>query len=172
MDTSKELILLIRSEFRKAKELADKAIAQVSDEQLYVKPEEESNNIAIIIRHITGNLISRFTDFYTSDGEKPDRNRDSEFEDIRLSRKELLDRWDKAWNIVFTLTDSLIAEDLLRTVHIRKEPHTAMKAFMRQISHYNYHVGQIVLLAKMLKGSSWKTLSIPKGGSQAYNDSK
>jgi hypothetical protein len=172
MDTSKELILLIRSEFRKAKELADKAIAQVSDEQLYVKPEEESNNIAIIIRHITGNLISRFTDFYTSDGEKPDRNRDSEFEDIHLSRKELLDRWDKAWNIVFTLTDSLTAEDLLKTVHIRKEPHTVMKALMRQISHYNYHVGQIVLLSKMLKGSSWKTLSIPKGGSQAYNDSK
>jgi hypothetical protein len=172
MDTGKEFIRLIQEEFRKAKGLAEKAIAQLNDEQLYIKPDKESNDIAIIMRHMAGNMISRWTDFYTTDGEKPDRDRDVEFEDVRLSRQELMDYWQRGWNVLFSVIDDLTEEKITRTIYIRKEPHTVLQAILRQHSHYNYHVGQIVLLAKIIASDKWKTLSIAKGKSKEYNASK
>jgi hypothetical protein len=151
------------------KRLADDAIAQLSDEQFFAMPDADSNSVAIIVKHISGNLRSRFTDFLTSDGEKPDRNRDEEFV-VRESpsRADILRAWDRHWQILFDTVQSLQQDDLLRTVTIRSEPHTALQALNRASLHLAYHTGQIVLLAKHWKGAEWKTLSIAKGQSEQF----
>ena len=158
------------SSFRTYKTLADRAIAQVTDEQFFAALDAESNSIAVIVKHVAGNLRSRWTDFLTSDGEKADRDRDSEFEiGDSTTRIELTSSWDGGWQRAFQVLEALTPEDLTRTVHIRGEPHSVVKAIGRQLTHGAYHVGQIVFLAKHFAGGSWQTLTIPRGKSQAFN---
>ena len=156
-------------EFRGLKALADKSVAQVSDEELFRAIDPESNSIAVIMKHISGNMRSRWTDFLNSDGEKPDRHRDTEFEMDRQDRRAIEERWEEGWRILFDAVEPLKTEDLMRTVTIRREPHTIVEAVNRQLTHYGQHVGQIIFLAKHLKSSEWKTLSVPRGQSDAFN---
>ena len=156
-------------EFRGLKTLADKSIAQVSDEEFFRAIDPESNSIAVIMKHLSGNMRSRWTDFLTSDGEKPDRHRDTEFEPGEEDRRAFEERWEEGWRILFGALEPLKGEDLMRTVTIRREPHTVVEAVNRQLAHYGEHVGQIVFLAKHLKSSAWKTLSIPRGQSDTFN---
>lgn len=155
--------------FCSQKSLADGAIGQLSDDQLHARLGDDENSIAILVQHIAGNQVSRWTDFLTTDGEKPDRARDREFEVRGQSRAEILAEWERGWGVLFDTLHSLTAEDLGRTVTIRGEPHTIHRAVLRQVSHYGYHVGQIVQLARHLVGDSWKTLSIARGESDAFN---
>jgi uncharacterized damage-inducible protein DinB len=153
--------------FRYHKSVADRAIAQIADDDLYRLVDGEANSIAIIMKHVAGNLRSRYTDFLTTDGEKPDRNRDAEFEmPERTSRADLLDAWDRAFGLVLDTIAALQADDLQRTVHVRKEPFTVVEALNRSVTHTAYHIGQIVLLAKHFAGTGWKTLTIAKGKSR------
>ncbi|HVF44560.1 MAG TPA: DUF1572 family protein [Pyrinomonadaceae bacterium] len=156
-------------EFRGMKALADKSIAQVSDEEFFRAIDPESNSIAVIMKHLAGNMRSRWTDFLNSDGEKPDRHRDTEFEPGGEDRRAFEQRWEEGWRILFGALEPLKTEDLTRTVTIRREPHTIVEAVNRQLAHYGQHVGQIIFLAKHLKSSDWKTLSIPRGQSGAFN---
>jgi hypothetical protein len=156
-------------ELQKIKKLADKSIEQLSDEQLHSTIDPDANSIAILMRHMAGNMRSRWTDFLTADGEKPDRMRDREFEDPRQSRAELLAEWEHGWQCVFDALSPLTDADLQRTVIIRSEPHTVYKAISRQVAHYAGHAYQILLLAKHLQGPNWKTLSIPRGQSEEFN---
>lgn len=155
--------------FRYYKKLADRAIAQIHDDALYAVSGPESNSIAVIVKHIAGNLRSRWTDFLTTDGEKPDRHRDTEFENSPATRQELLAAWDASWQILFDALEPLTDTDLTKTVTIRGEPHSVMQAINRQLAHYTYHIGQIVLLARDHAGGNWKSLTIPRGKSQAFN---
>src|SRR5262249_37180153 len=140
------------------------------DEQLFVTLDAESNSVAILVRHLAGNMRSRWTDFLTSDGEKPDRYRDQEFIiDLNTKRSELIEWWEGGWRYVFDAIEALRSEDIMRTVTIRQEPHTVLQAINRQLGHYAGHVGQIVFLAKHLKSSEWKTLSVPRGQSKQFN---
>ena len=158
-------------QFRQLKSLSDRAIAQVDDEQFFKTIDPESNSIAVIVKHLAGNLRSRWTDFLTADGEKTDRNRDGEFViEEGDTRESLMERWEAGWQALFTAVEPLTVEDLARTVYIRQEPHSIVKAINRQFTHYGYHVGQLVFLAKHLKGGDWQTLSIPRGESQTFND--
>lgn len=158
--------------FRYYKGLGDKAMAQVDDEALMHQPDPESNSIALIVKHMSGNMLSRWTDFLTSDGEKTWRQRDQEFEGSYADREALLEAWEKGWQCLFDAVDPLTAADIERIVYIRNEGHTVMEAIQRQIAHYSYHVGQIVFLAKHLSGAQWQSLSIPKGNSQVFNAEK
>ena len=151
------------------KRLADTAIAQLTDEQFFATPDTESNSVAVIVKHMAGNMRSRFSDFLTTDGEKPDRNRDQEFISGSATRTEILALWEKHWALVFDTLNGLGADDLAREVTIRHEPHSVLQAINRQVAHYSYHVGQIVFLAKHWKGTSWTTLSIARGQSAAAN---
>jgi hypothetical protein len=155
--------------FRKQKDLADRAIAQTSDTNLRMALDRNTNSIAIIIKHMAGNMLSRWTAFLTTDGEKPDRNRDQEFIDTFVSRAEIMECWERGWNALFGAMRSLKPGDLTRIVSIRGEHHTAMRAIMRQVDHYGYHIGQIVQVARVLAKDNWTTLSIPRGGSDAFN---
>ena len=155
--------------FRGQKRSAERAIAQLSDDQLHVVLGREENSIAIVMQHIAGNQLSRWTDFLTTDGEKPDRHCDTEFEARGLPREDLLALWERGWATLFAATTPLTAHDLARVVQIRGEPHTVTKAILRQLSHYATHVGQIVQLARHLRGDRFETLSIPRGGSEAFN---
>src|SRR5919206_1266587 len=159
----------VLGEFRGLKRLADKAAAQVSDEEFFRAIDPESNSIALIMKHMAGNMRSRWTDFLTTDGEKPDRRRDSEFVVEGEDRAAIEERWEAGWRTFFDTLSSLRPEDLTRTVTIRGEPHTVVEAINRQLSHYGQHTGQIVFLAKHLKSSDWKTLSIARGKSEDYN---
>ena len=157
-------------ELRKTKALADKAMAQVSDADFFRSLDAETNSIALVVKHLAGNMRSRWTDFLTTDGEKPDRNRDSEFVlEAADTRPQLLARWENGWQLVFDAIEPLGAADLDRIVTIRTEPHTVMQAINRQLAHYPYHVVQIVLLAKHLAGASWKQLIVPRGKSEEWN---
>ncbi len=156
------------SNFHGLKKQGDRAIAQLEPDQLFVKLEPEGNNIAILIQHLSGNMRSRWTEFLTMDGEKPDRNRDQEFEDIVKTKEELMKRWEDGWNCVFQAMSCLNEEDLEKTVFIRSEPHTVIKAIQRQITHYAMHVGEILMIARTLKGADWQSLSIPKGKSSEF----
>ena len=156
-------------ELQKIKKLADKSIAQLSDEQLHVRIDPEANSVAILMRHMAGNMRSRWIDFLTSDGEKANRLRDREFEDPGQSRAELMAEWEHGWQCVFDALTPLSDADLQRSVVIRSEPHTVYKAISRQVAHYAGHAYQILLLAKHLQGSNWKTLSIPRGQSEEFN---
>lgn len=157
------------SSFRSYKELAEKALAQVSDEEFFASIDDEANSIALITKHIAGNLRSRWTDFLTSDGEKPDRNRDTEFELMDDTRESLMQFWERGWQTLFGAIEPLTVEDFGRFITIRGEPHTICEALNRQMTHYAYHVGQIVLLAKHFRSSDWKTLSVPKNKSAEFN---
>ena len=152
------------------KRLAEGAMAQVTDEEFFRQLDPEANSIAVLVKHMVGNMRSRFTDFLTSDGEKPDRNRDQEFLlDAGTTRAEVMRWWEEGWARVFAAIQPLRPEDLDRTVTIRSEPHLALMAINRQVAHYAYHVGQIVLLAKHLRGAEWKSLSIPRGKSEEFS---
>jgi Protein of unknown function (DUF1572) len=155
--------------FRYYKKLAEGAMAQVSDEHLFAVLDPEMNSIAIIVKHMAGNMRSRWTDFLTSDGEKADRNRDTEFENAPKSREKLMALWESGWRILFSALQPLAEAEVNRKVAIRGEPHSVMQAVNRQIAHYSYHVGQIVFLAKHLQHSGWKSLSVPRGQSQTFN---
>jgi uncharacterized protein DUF1572 len=160
--------------FRTYKQLGEKAIAQLPDpdRDLFFTPDKESNSIAVIVKHMTGNMRSRWRDFLTSDGEKPDRNRDTEFE---LTNQEsgnaraVMEIWEEGWKILFDALASLTSEDMTRTVLIRHEPHTVVEAINRQLAHYPYHIGQIVFLARHINSADWKSLSVPRGQSDAFN---
>jgi uncharacterized damage-inducible protein DinB len=155
--------------FQYYKKLAEGAMAQVSDEQLFATLDDEMNSIAIIVKHMAGNMRSRWTDFLTSDGEKPDRHRDSEFVAPPATREDLLRLWNEGWERVFQALQPLSDSDLQRQVSIRGEPHSVMQAMNRQIAHYSYHVGQIVFLAKHFRGSDWKSLTVPRNKSAEFN---
>ena len=155
--------------FRNYKKLADRAIEQVSDEEFFRQIDEESNSIAIIVKHIAGNARSRWRDFLTSDGEKADRDRDTEFELIDDTRESLMQFWERAWQALFDAIEPLRPEDLETEVTIRGELHTVVEAINRQLTHYSYHVGQIVFLAKHLRSTTWKTLSVPRNHSAEFN---
>lgn len=151
------------------KKLADKAIAQTSDENLRRALDENTNSIAVIMKHVAGNLISRWTDFLTADGEKPWRNRDDEFVDTFAARAEIEAYWEKGWGVLVESLRSLTAEDLAKTVVIRGEPHSVPKAMQRSLAHTTYHIGQIVMVARILAGDRWETLTIARGASQQFN---
>lgn len=151
---------------RQYKRLAEAAIVQVSDERLSLALDSEANSIAIIVKHMAGNMRSRWTDFLTSDGEKPDRHRDSEFEAPPATHAELLQLWESGWEMVFDALESITDADLGRTVYIRSEPHSVMQAINRQLAHYALHVGQIIFLAKHLQSANWTSLSVPRGQSE------
>jgi len=155
--------------FRYYKNLGERAMAQCPDEGLFTVLDAESNSIAIIVKHIAGNMRSRWTDFLTSDGEKPDRNRDTEFEDSPATRAELLELWERGWKLLFGALEQLSDADLTRTITIRTEPHSVTQAINRQVAHYCYHVGQIVYLARHFAGDKWQTLTIPKKKSVEFN---
>jgi uncharacterized damage-inducible protein DinB len=155
--------------FRYYKQLAERAMEQVSDEQLFVTLDGEMNSIAIVAKHMVGNMRSRWTDFLTTDGEKADRNRDSEFVAPARNRAELMKTWNEGWERVFSALGPLGEADLVREVSIRNEPHSVMQAINRQIAHYSYHIGQIVFLAKHFNASGWKSLTVPKNKSSEFN---
>ncbi len=161
-----------REQFAKLKALAEGALAQVDDEVFFALPEPagETNSIALVVKHVAGNARSRWTDFLTSDGEKADRRRDGEFElGEGDSRAALMAAWEVGWEALERALSPLTEDDLLRTVTIRGEPHTVLKAIDRQLTHYGYHVGQIVLLARLARGPDWRTLSVARGESEAFN---
>lgn len=160
-------------QLRKYKEMAEKAMAQISDEDFFELLSEIDNSIAITIKHMAGNMRSRWRDFLTSDGEKSDRNRDTEFEIYETDTKEsLMQIWEEGWKYCFDAVASLKPADLQKTIYIRAEAHTVLEAINRQLTHYAYHVGQIVFLARHFAGQNWTSLSIPKGKSSSYNVSK
>ena len=156
-------------ELKKVKKLAEKAITQLSDEELWARLDPEANSVAVLMRHMAGNMRSRWTDFRTSDGEKPDRHRDQEFEDTVLSRAELIAEWEDGWQRLFNALGALTDADLQETVHIRQEPHSIIQAIVRQVVHYAGHAYQMLFIAKHLKGDAWQTPSVPRGKSEEYN---
>jgi Protein of unknown function (DUF1572) len=161
----------MKRQFRGHKRMGETAMAQLEDKDFFVSLDPESNSVAALVKHIAGNARSRFTDFLSSDGEKPDRFRDQEFEvSAKTTRAEVLGWWEQAWTHVFSALDSLQPEDVQRTVTIRNEPHTVMQALNRALAHYAQHTGQIVFLAKHLRSSRWQTLSIPRGKSEDYKN--
>jgi hypothetical protein len=157
-------------QMRGHKRLAEGAMAQLKDDELFITLDPEANSIAVIVKHMAGNMRSRFTDFLTSDGEKPERHRDQEFElnPAKTTRADLTKWWEEGWGRVFAAIEALKPEDVMRTVTIRGEPHTVLQAINRQIAHYAQHTGQIVFMAKHIRGGKWKTLSIPRGKSENY----
>ena len=163
-------IQLATREFKRLKALADGAMSQITPEQFFAAASEGDNSIAVIVKHVGGNLVSRWTEFLTSDGEKPNRNRDSEFEiAVGDTHQVLLSQWESGWAALFSALEPLTASDLEKIVTIRGEPHSVMQAVSRQLTHYAYHVGQIVYVAKHHAGKSWRSLSIPKGKSGEFN---
>lgn len=169
MTVPQEFLASIINAFESNKRLADRAVEQLSDDKLHIALDEHTNSIAVIMKHVAGNLISRWTDFLTTDGEKPDRNRDNEFVDSFHSRAELLDYWERGWCCMLTTLRSLTADDLAKTVAIRGEQHTVPLAMSRSLGHTCYHIGQIVLLARHHAGNQWNTLTIPRGQSEQFN---
>ena len=164
------VVTTLAAEFRKVKALADAALVQLDDDQLHARLDAEANSVATLVQHLAGNMQSRWTDFLTSDGEKPWRQRDQEFEAPGGDRQDLMARWEAGWATLFAALDGLSDADLDRRVLIRGESPTVLAAIARQLAHYAGHVHQIVLLAKHLRGPAWRVLSIPRGQSQAYTD--
>ena len=156
-------------QFRYYKELGEKTIEQVPKPKLSWQINNETNSINTIVKHLSGNMVSRWTDFLHSDGEKESRNRDEEFEDTIKSKEELMKIWEKGWRVLFDAIEELTDEDLSKICYIRNEGHTVTECINRQLCHYSYHVGQLVMIGKIICGDKWKTLSIPKGESQSFN---
>lgn len=169
MSLATALMAAIINAFEANKRLADRAIEQVSDDKLHIPLDANTNAIAVIMKHVAGNLLSRWTDFLTTDGEKPWRNRDDEFVDSFGSRQEVLEFWERGWACLLTTLKSLKPEDLEKTVLIRGEPHSVPLALERSLGHTCYHIGQIVQAARVHAGEKWNTLTIPRGGSQQFN---
>jgi len=162
----------VSKEFAYYRSLGDKTFAQLNDADLFREPAPGTNSIAVIVKHLHGNMLSRWTDFLTTDGEKPSRQRDAEFVNDQHTRAEMLHRWNEGWDRLFAAIEPLKADDLDRIVLIRTEPHTVAQAITRQLAHVPYHVGQLVLLGKLFLGEDFKSLSIPKAGSRAFNQGK
>lgn len=172
MNTSESYLESVKKQFLYYKMLGEKAMAQLEPEQLFVSVNEDTNSIAAIVKHISGNMLSRWTDFLTTDGEKEWRNRDAEFENDLQSKDEVILVWNKGWDCFLTTLNSLKPEQLSDIIYIRNEGHTVIEAINRQLAHYPYHVGQIVFYAKQLKKNDWDSLSIPKNKSGNYNAEK
>jgi hypothetical protein len=172
METSVTYLESAKKQFLYYKILGEKAMEQIESEQLFVSINEDTNSIATIVKHLSGNMLSRWTDFLTSDGEKEWRNRDAEFENDLESKEALLNAWNKGWDCLFEALNGLQPEQLSQIIYIRNEGHTVVEAINRQLAHYPYHVGQIVFYAKQLKNSDWESLSIPKNKSNSYNADK
>ena len=172
MEVTESYLESVKKQFLYYKMLGEKAMDQLQPEQLFVQINEDTNSIATIIKHISGNMLSRWTDFLTSDGEKEWRNRDAEFENDLQSKNEVLETWNKGWQVFINTLDSLNPKQLSDIIYIRNEGHTVIEAINRQLAHYPYHVGQIVFYAKQLKNSDWESLSIPKNKSGNYNAEK
>ena len=168
-EVSKHYLEEARRQMEGYKRLGEGALSQLSDQEFFVALDPEANSIAVIVKHIAGNMRSRFTDFLTTDGEKPDRNRDQEFElTPATTRAEVMRWWENGWAVVLSALNSLKSEDVMRTITIRNEPHTVLQAINRQIAHYAQHIGQLVFLAKHFRSSEWKTLSIARGKSKDF----
>lgn len=167
-----QFIGYIRNQFEYYKSLGEKTFEQLSDEDLFWEPNDASNSIAVIVNHLSGNMLSRWTDFFTSDGEKSWRNRDSEFEVVLKNRTELEIRWQEGWNCLFQAFKEITPENFEQSVYIRNQKHTVSDALLRQLAHYSYHVGQIVYIGKIQLDDQWKSLSIPKGQSETFNRQK
>ena len=170
MDIAAEFLTAAVNAFEANKRLADRAVAQVPDDKLHAALDANTNSVAVVMRHVAGNLTSRWTDFLTTDGEKPDRNRDDEFADIRLSRAELIVVWERGWDCLLTTLRGLGPDDVGKTVVIRGESHSVPLAIQRSLGHTCYHVGQVVQTARVHAGSAWTTLTIPRGGSARFNE--
>ncbi len=158
--------------FRHYKKLGEGALAQLSDEEVLLKPNEACNSISLIVHHLSGNMISRWTDFLTTDGEKPWRNREAEFEESYPDKQTTLAAWEKGWHCLLSALENLTPEDLFKVIYIRNEGQTVLEAMQRQLAHYASHVGQILYQAKIIKGNNFKSLSIPRGGSENFNMEK
>lgn len=167
-----DYLISVTKQFEYYKLLGEKTFAQLNDEQLFWKPNEESNSVATIVKHLWGNMLSRWTDFLTSDGEKEWRDRDGEFENDIHTREELLKKWNEGWSCLFSALSGLSEKDLDKEIYIRNQGHSVMEAINRQLAHYPYHVGQIVFLGKLAVNENWKSLSIPKGASKEFNADK
>ena len=172
MESSNNYLTGTKKLFRYYKSLGDAVIARLDKQGLHWQYNEESNSLAIIIKHIAGNALSRWTDFLNSDGEKEWRNRDDEFNDTPMTKAELTTLWEKGWQCLFNAIDPLTENDLSKTIYIRNEGHTVLEAVNRQLAHLPYHVGQMVFIGKMVSGENWQSLSIPKGASKLYNKDK
>ena len=172
MEASVQYLESVRKQFLYYKTLAEKAIDQLEDDQLFISLNDDTNSIAVIVKHMAGNMISRWTDFLATDGEKQWRNRDSEFVDTFSNKQQMLTTWNNAWDVFFTTLNDLTPEQLSDIIYIRNEGHSVVEAINRQLAHYPYHVGQIVFYAKLLKKGEWNSLSIPKNNSANYNSDK
>ncbi|GAA0484433.1 DUF1572 family protein [Salinibacillus aidingensis] len=165
----KEYLTLATGQFKHFKERAEKGIQQLTDDEIHWKPSEESNSVAIIIKHISGNMNSRWVDFLTSDGEKSYRNRDLEFVDHNESKEHLMQIWEEGWNLLFNTIENLNQEDLNKTVFLRQQPLSVLQAIQTEVAHISYHLGQIIYIGKQIKDKDWTVLSIPKNGSREFN---
>jgi len=171
MNAAQNYLDSAKAEFIKLKVMGDKTFAQLDTADFHYRQDPESNSIAVIIRHLSGNMISRWTDFLTTDGEKPDRNRDQEFEEKEQSKEALLQSWEAGWKVFIDTLNALSPDDMLKEITIRSEKHTVIQAINRQLTHYGYHIGQIVYLAKHIRAAAWQTLSIPRYKSAEFNRS-
>ena len=172
MEINEHYLESVKKQFLYYKTLGEKAMEQIQPEQLFVSVNEDTNSIATIVKHLSGNMLSRWTDFLTTDGEKEWRNRDGEFENDLQTKEAVMTLWDKGWNCFFDALDSIQPEQLSTIIYIRNEGHTVVEAINRQLAHYPYHIGQIVFYVKQLKTSEWESLSIPKNKSNSYNETK
>lgn len=172
MELNSQYLESVKKQFLYYKTLAEKAIHQIDENQLFISLNDDTNSISMIVKHLKGNMLSRWTDIFTSDGEKSWRNRDDEFIDTYTSKTEIIESWDKGWECFFDTLNNLKPEDLSKIIYIRNEGHSVMEAINRQLAHYSYHIGQIVFYAKLLKNSEWNSLSIPKNKSNDYNSEK
>jgi hypothetical protein len=172
MNTTTSYLESIKKQFLYYKILGEKAMEQLEPEQLFVAVNNDTNSIAVIVKHLSGNMLSRWTDFLTTDGEKETRNRDAEFENYLQTKEEVLTTWNAGWDCFLGALDNLQPEQLSEIIYIRNEGHTVIEAINRQLTHYPYHIGQIVFYAKQLKNSDWDSLSIPKNKSNSYNTTK
>ncbi|WP_257348440.1 DUF1572 domain-containing protein [Pseudalkalibacillus decolorationis] len=168
MNFENEYLKVVQERCKSIKSLGDKTVSQLSEDNIHWTLNDGSNSVAVIVKHLSGNMVSRWSDFLISDGEKPFRNREQEFEDNISSKQELINIWEKGWAVFFEALSDLGEQDLLKKVYIRGESHTALDAIERQVAHYAYHIGQIVYIGKQLKGEYWESLSIPKGKSEEY----
>lgn len=168
MNLGKEYLRVVKERFTAIKELGDKTIIQLSEKDIQWSLNEASNSVAILVKHLSGNMISRWTDFLTTDGEKNYRNRDQEFEDAISSKQQLITVWEQGWNTLLDTLNELQDKDLVKSITIRGESHTVLEAIERQVAHYAYHIGQIVYIGKQVKADDWESLSIPKGKSEEY----
>ncbi|HEX5154621.1 MAG TPA: DUF1572 family protein [Parafilimonas sp.] len=169
MNTEEAFLEAAIKKFKFQKQLGEKTFAQLEEKDLFFKPSKESNSIAVIVQHLSGNMLSRWTNFLTEDGEKPWRDRDKEFEDLPSTKDEVLNAWNKGWQCVLNVLESLRPEDVMKTIMIRSESMPVVDAIVRQLDHYGYHVGQIVYIGRLIKDETWQSISIPKNKSKDFN---